>query len=365
MVEIRKLKKKLLVKPAPTYITSIPKENLVSSGSKVLNLCCSGRTTGAFAKGMYYNLVGDSDTGKTVEALTVFAEAAINPNFDDYDFILDEPEEGALMNKEVFYGKKTIERTRPPAYDKDGQAKNSESVDNFYDNLFAALERGPCIYILDSMDVLDTSEDQEKHKKQRNARKRGAKEAGTYGTSKAKLNKWYLRKAIPLLKKTGSILFIISQSIDKIGGFGFGDTKTKAGGHSLKFCAALEIWMSPKMKIKRKVLGKDRKVGILTKVRVQKNRLIGRDRTIDLPIYNSFGIDDVGCTIAWLINEGHWKANSEQHVRAKEFGFDGNREDLIKLIQEENKEKELTKILVKVWRKIDEESTVVRKPKYV
>jgi len=62
---------------------SISDSNLLSTGSTLLNLACSGRVNGGFLKGFYYFIVGDSKSGKTFLSLTCLAEASINKDFDD------------------------------------------------------------------------------------------------------------------------------------------------------------------------------------------------------------------------------------------------------------------------------------------
>src|ERR1700744_31319 len=68
----------------------------LGSGSTLINLECSGRPNGCFAKGTYTHIVGDSDSGKSVIALTAFAEANLNKQFDDYDFLFYAPEAASL-----------------------------------------------------------------------------------------------------------------------------------------------------------------------------------------------------------------------------------------------------------------------------
>ena len=71
----RLLKKTKPKKKAPSH--------LLSSGSTLLNLACSDDPRGAYRKGHYYYLVGDSQSGKTWLAMSVFAEASINPRYPD------------------------------------------------------------------------------------------------------------------------------------------------------------------------------------------------------------------------------------------------------------------------------------------
>lgn len=367
-ITIKKLKEAMR-KPEDTSSASIPPEDFVSTGSTLLNLACSGKTRNGFARGHYYNVVGDSDTGKTFISLTCLAEASINPEFDDYRFIHDNPEGGALMDIRKFFGPKVLERLEPPNKDEDGEPLHSRIVEEFYDNLDRARIVGqPYIYILDSMDVLDTADDEAKANEQKNARVTGKKVAGSFGTSKAKLNKQYLRKALKFVQKSKSILIIISQTSDKIG-FGFGDKKYKSGGHALKFFCALEIWLSLKEKIKKSVKlrpgakPKDRLIGVKTKVRIKRNRITGRDRTIFLSILNTSGIDDMGSCIDFLTEEGYWGVVKGQ-IKTEEFDFKGNKEELIQHIQSKNLEDKLRRITGKVWREIEKSLVLERKSKY-
>jgi hypothetical protein len=83
-------------------------------------LSCSGNAKGGFAKGKYHFIVGDSASGKTWLSLTCLAEAAMNPEFENYRFIYDNVEDGALMDIERFFGSKVAERIESPAIDEDG-----------------------------------------------------------------------------------------------------------------------------------------------------------------------------------------------------------------------------------------------------
>ena len=74
---------------APTPVRVINSECAVSTGSTLLNLACSDHPRIGFLMGGYYYLVGDSASGKTFLSLTCFAEACINPAFDNYRLIFD------------------------------------------------------------------------------------------------------------------------------------------------------------------------------------------------------------------------------------------------------------------------------------
>ena len=130
-------------------------EDLLSSGSTLLNLAVSGNRRGLYAKGRYTYVVGDSMSGKTWLVLTALAEACRNSGFDDYRLIYDDAEDGALMKLEKFFGAGVAERIEPPAWDESDEEKHSNTIEDFYDNINTALDAAeeedgqPFVYILD------------------------------------------------------------------------------------------------------------------------------------------------------------------------------------------------------------------------
>jgi RecA/RadA recombinase len=334
----------------------------LSSGSTILNLACSGLAKGGFAKGKYHFIVGDSASGKTWLSLTCLAEAAMNPEFDNYRFIYDNVEDGALMDIERFFGTKVAERMEAPTADSDGTPMCSGTVEDFYYNVDdAILEGKPFIYILDSMDSLSSKAEQDKFDEQKTAARKGKTTAGSYGDGKAKTNSSHLRKILPHLRDSKSILIIINQTRDNIG-FGF-ENKTRSGGHALKFYATLEIWSSKAGQLKRSVRGKDREIGINAKIKVKKNRFTGRLREISIPLYHSFGIDDVGSCVDYLIAEKYW-TKTKQTINADDIKIKATREKLIKQIQEKGLESEVASLVEKVWNEIEQECAINRQSKY-
>lgn len=343
----------------------IPKKDLLSSGSTLINLAATGRTIGCFAKGHYYWFVGDSTSGKTWLALSCFAEACINEEFDDYRLIYDNAEDGALMDMERYFGRRVVERLEPPRGTKE-EPEYSALTEDVYFNIDDAVNEGsPFIYVLDSMDSLDTKQDAEKFKEMK-AIRRGTskkKETGSMGMAKAKVNSAFVRRIVRGCRDTKSIVIIISQTRESPGKYG--DSRVAAGGRALKFFATLEMWTSVKTKVKRKLRGKDRKIGILSRVEMRKNRITGKDRTVVLPIYDEIGIDETGSLVDYLIEEKHWTGSKMgTTVTAPEFDFKGEKEDLIKQIEEQEEESKLRSIVSGVWHEIETALKVERKARY-
>jgi RecA/RadA recombinase len=344
--------KRRLQMPAETILT---KEDFLSTGSTLLNLALTGRPLRGFAKGHYFWLVGDSTSGKTFIAMTCLAEAARNPNFDDHRFIFDNPEQGALMDIERFFGAKVAKRLETP--------DPSETVDDLYYNIDDTVTKGPCIYILDSMDALSSEAEQKKFKKRKTAHQKGDEAKGSYTDAKAKTNSAGIRSVLPKLRKTGSILILISQTRDNIGFGAMFEPKRASGGRSLKFYATAEIWTSVKGKIKTVYKEKKRQQGIWCSIQVKKNRFTGRDRGVVIPILHSFGIDDTGSCVDYLIGEKHWPV-SRGIVTVDELNFKGSKEKLIREIEKKNLGKDLRRIAGECWNEIEDAIKVKRERRY-
>lgn len=355
-------------------VQAAPVDNVqtLSTGCTLVNLAMNGKTRGGFLKGSYYLFVGDSDSGKTWLGMSGFAEAATNPNFDDYRFIFHDGEKGAKMDLEAFFGKAVADRIEPPR----GTRENPDhpgTVEGFFYALSDAVKDGrPFIYILDSIDVLDCEADLKKFEKDKiiSEKKAGRVSTsryddvedakGSYGVAKAKYISTHLRDPVVNgLPKTGSILVIINQSRDNLTGYG----KSRAGGRALVFYATVQLWTSIEEKIKKVIKEKELVVGTLVKVHVKRSRVTGRDRTVEVPILNYLGIDDIGGNIDYLCDWKHWK-RGKGTVAAPEFDFDGTRKALIQKIEEEDLEADLRGLVGQVWREIEDACIEERKPRY-
>jgi RecA/RadA recombinase len=351
--------------------TKRPKEEkaqrCLSSGSTLLNLACTNTPTGAFVEGKYIFFVGDSASGKTFLSMSCFAEAARHSHFKNFRFIYDNVEDGCLIDLPALFGEKVAQKIEPPTKDEAGVPVYSSTVEEFYYHLHDALEQSkkekrPFIYVLDSMDGLSSVAEEEKFLQHKEAFEKGKTAAGSYGDGKAKKNSEGLRKALKGLRETGSILIIISQTRDNLG-MGF-ETKTRSGGRALRFYATLEIWMSLCGKIKKNIRGKDRTIGVQAKIQIKKNRLTGEAHEVVMDIYPSYGIDDIGGCIDYLVQESWWEKKKNSIV-ATEFGVTLTREKLIATIEESSESiAKLQTITAECWNAIRNAGKLNRKKRY-
>jgi len=363
--EVERIKKTLLAKQ---QYRTVKTADLLSTGSTMLNLACSGKATGGLLKGHYYFFCGDSASGKTWIGLTCFAEACLNSAFDDYRLIYDGVEGGALMNIERFFGSKVAERLEPPSWEK-GEPRFSETVQDFYYHVDDAERKGvPFIYVLDSQDALTSDEEVKKFDQQKRARRKvktaedDGKVPGSYGDAKAKYHSSHIRKVLRPLQTTGSILLMLNQTRDSFSMF---EKSSYSGGRALKFYATLQLWSKVREHITKTVMGKKRELGIVAQVRVRKNRMTGRDRTIEIPIYHSCGIDDVGSMIAYLVSEGVWK-NKKGMVTATGIGpaLEMRWETLIRHIEQNDLWEDVVELVEQTWHEVEKACQVKRKRRY-
>lgn len=358
-MKAKDVKKKLTKKKKTKKLTS---KDYLSTGCVLLNLALTDKPYRGFIKGKYYYIVGDSSSGKTFLTLTCLAEAGINPNFKDYRFIYDNGEDGALMNIEKFFGKAVDKRMEAPSYYK-GEAVYSETIEDFYYHVDDAIQDGrPFIYIQDSMDVLSSAAENKKFDENKKASRKGKKSTGSFGDGKAKKNSAGLRRLLSPMKKSGSILIILSQTRANIGFGAQFNPKTRSGGNALTFYTSLEIWSSVRKKIYKTVRGKKRQIGMVSLLKVKKNRFTGKDRQVEVPIYYSYGFDNIGSMVDFLVDENHW--DGDKKIKAKEFGFEGTKEKLIKYIEDNEMERDLVGIVSDVWDEIEAGCKIDRKRRY-
>jgi RecA/RadA recombinase len=348
-------------RPAPQ--AGVQPKDLLSTGSTLLDLSLTGRRQGAWPKGTYSHIVGDSNAGKTWFALNTFAEAGINPRFEDYQFIYNCPEGGAIMDREYFFGKKTTERI---------EDISTPTVQELYYDLKRRLVEGePFIYVLDSETAVSSKERKEQHEKERAYDEGESKEkpSGSYDTDKPSYHSAHLNEITERLKETGSIMLWISQTRDNIGFGSQFKPKTYSGGHALKFYATYQIWVAVRETLKIKFRSKDRQQGIKAQLRVVKNRVTGRSRVVEVPIYHSYGVDDIGSCVDWMLDEGIWKPSKKKGeegiIHATQMDIAApDRDALVKMIDEGGRRKELQIIVEASWGEIENAIKLDRKPRY-
>lgn len=340
-------------------------EDLIPMGSTLLNLAMSGKKEGGARVGRMINIIGASHGGKTMVALSALAEACRNPNFKEYQKIYDDAEEANDFDMEYMFGSQASKAIKAPRYDDEGIPENSDTVEKFHSNIRNKIKEGkPFIYVQDSIDALDTLDDQKKTEDKLDALEKGKDTSGSYGMAKAKGMKSILRDITSQLKKTKSALFLISQIIDNVDPMSF-KKQTRAGGHALKFFATHEMWLRPVKKITK---GTDKTViGSRVSVEITKNKLTGKTRDVEFDIYYDYGIDDIGSCIDYLIEQKRWSGGGNSKIDfGDDFDFEScTKPKMISIIEEDNVLYEKLKCLVEEeWNKFEDGLKLGRRRKY-
>jgi len=252
------------------------------------------------------------------------------------------------------FGEKVAERIEPPSRDKNGDEKNSDTIEEFHMHVDQALRRQhPFIYVLDSFDGLSSEADRKKAKEQIKQKEKGNEETtGSYGQAKnIKINE-ILRLIKGELKSTNSLLIIVSQVRDnmEVGSF---TKKRRAGGRALKHYSWQEFWL--KLGAKRTATAKEKKmmIGVDSIADITKNRQTGKQRQAKFPIYYDLGIDDVSACVDFLEENKHWQ-KKKQTLVAHEFDTEATKAKIVEYIENNNLESKLQKVVGTCWSEIED-----------
>jgi recombination protein RecA len=362
-----------------TEATEDTPQILIPAGCVVLNLACSDRADGAYAPGSMVNLIGDSSAGKTYIALTMGADIAHNPLFDDYRIIFDDVEQANEFDMERLFGTKLAERIEPPRYEEDGETPlYSDTIQDFHVAVDDAFKDGrPFIYILDSLDALTSREEQKVVKENLDKLRKGNLPDGSYGMDKPKALSQFLRLIVARLKKTKSFILVISQTRDNISPLSFAQ-KTRSGGRALKFYCSHEIWLAEG----NRELKRERAIGKIVHAKITKNKITGKVREVFFPIYNEYGVDNIGACLNLLCHENVWKSSVKPGTwvggsvisgfdtflgtdKCTQKGTDKcTRDKFIREVTAQNKHQELVAFTEKTWQEIEASLSLDRPPKY-
>jgi len=159
-----------------------------------------------------------------------------------------------------------------------------------------------------------------------------------------------------------TVLIILCQTRDNLGqGW---STKTRSGGRALKFYATAEIWSSIIKTLTKTVKEAKRKIGVRTKLEIKKNRITGKLKFAEVDIFPSYGMDDIGSCVDYLIAEKWWK-KTKKGIRCPEIRIQGTREKIIRGIEARGLEEKLKETCEKCWKEIEDACSLKRKSKYM
>jgi len=319
----------------------------LSTGSTLLNLACSDNPTKAFATGCIYNIIGSSSGGKSFVALSALAEACYNPEFKDYKLILDDAESACSFDMIGLFGVDGATRI------KNDMVVPSNYLEDFHYKITTLLnEDTPFIYVLDSLDALTCDVEENKTQEILDARMKGKKISGSYGMSKPKLVSQILRQICSKLSASKSILIIISQVRDDVNPMTF-SKQTRSGGRALRFYSSIVMWLAIKDKLHKTIDGKRFQIGVVSKVKIDKNKQTGKIRETPLTIRYDYGLDSIQDCVDYLVGYKVFKTSGVK-IDGSILGIDPCRvSTLVNYIEANNLEEKLIGLVSKKYNEIE------------
>ena len=261
----------------------------LSTGLSVLNCALTGSCQSGIESGTMVWMSGESDSGRTVAAITLLAEACLNNEFAGYHFYYNDTE-GKSPNIARIGGGGLANRVAIC------KVRNHEQ---FWEQITGGKLKTPFIYVLDSID-------------------------GLFGENGTQVNNSRVKGACDYVREHDSILVILSQQ--KV----VASKKVAAGGAALPFYADYILHTEREGQIIKIVRGKNRVVGIMTKFSVIKRKYGGKFKSIQVPIYDDYGFDNAEAGFVMLQNcnkiscredklvfdDLHWQCNNEPEMVA-------------------------------------------------
>lgn len=346
--------------PGPDYCKEPESRLFLSTGCSHLNLLLSDSVHKGWPSGRISQMIGDSDTCKTVLGLHALTEAGYDSKFNNHRKIHWDIEEAVTESLKDLFGPKLRESTEfRSALCEKKEDRPPETIEEFHYQIMELIEEGqPFIGVLDALDFLPSQADLDKNKEQWEAWKKGKPTPGTYQMAKQKYMKRLFSDIKGKIGQTDSILIIVSQTIDNIGSMF--SSKTVAGGNAMEFASRIRFWLS-KMEADKK---NDRVIGRKIKIRVSKNHITGKLREGFLWVYSGMGVDDTKTNVDFLLTEKVWSRVGGWIVPVGLYDGKFQMRDLLKKIEEDRKERLLKRLVQKKWDEIEDSLALGRKPRY-
>lgn len=254
-------------------------EGWVSTGSSILDVCISNRPYGGLPVGRITEINGLQQSGKSLICTHILAETQRmggvgvlidTENASNMEFM----EAVGLDPKRLLY-------------------VSTNALEDIFEHIEMIIEK---VRVADKNKMVTIVVDSLAAASPKNELASAYKKEG-YGTEKAMLISQAMRKITGMIGKQKITLIFTNQLRLKMNAMAFGDQYTTSGGLALPFHASVRLRLKTIGKIKAKVRGIDKVVGVKVQSEVIKNRLGPPLRKAEFEIYFDRGIDDYG---SWL-----------------------------------------------------------------
>lgn len=339
-----------------------------TTGSTPLNLALSQKgINGGIPRGRITNPVGDGSSGKTILALEICANAYYgvpkSKAFPETKYITvhyNNPEEVMDFDISYMYGEEFVSKTI---------WKNIPTVEETgYDiarTIKAKKKDEGIIYVVDSWDALKSEKCFEEFDKITDGK---TTKKGSYDLEKQKFGtREFFPNVCAMMSDIDFTLIIISQVRDKIGSL-FPE-KTRSGGKALDFYTHLVPWLHQSDKLEKTIDGQKLTRGVVTRAKVKRSKVAKPYREADTVITFDYGVDNIGSCLNYLFG---YKESYDSVSVIESIGFDASlippkkvtRIALTKVIEDNDLETKLSKVVEKTWMAKEDQLNEDRKHKF-
>ena len=326
--------------------------------------------------GRMINIVGDSSSGKTYIAIECIAfivnwfKKKLLKKGKKIKVFYDDAEAGFSFNTKRMYGVEMLPKNQ----------KRSRTIEEFDVHLQEQMNELDddeyLIYVLDSFDSLSSEKEVAFDEERFKAMSKGKKfDKATYGMDKAKYAGELFRLRCGEMEDKKVLLIIISQVRENIG-VSFGEKYKRAGGKALDFYAYACLWLATCDKHYKQ----DRLTGVTIKVKAKKAKVERPNREGFVDLIFDYGLDNIKSNINFLYDLKTDQGKDKLKEAAKEkkdspfnkkkknaeekkpkdprlLEWDGesfSRAKLIRHIEENNLEEELSNRVKDKWEEIED-----------
>jgi len=358
--ETDNIEKKILTKKVKK-----PLANRYLTGSELLDIQVGGGEGLGYPVGKVINFVGDKSSGKTFLACEVVASAHYK-FLDKFKWVYDDCESGFSFNTKKLYGFEIM------PLDETKRTK-SKTVEDLYCNVRNFLESLKDnefgVYVIDSLDGLDSLEGKKladaqynayKKKREKITREKEEKIKGSYRLGKPKyLSNTFFPQLTDLTERKNALIIVISQLRCNLTPGSF-EKYTRSGGKAMDFYAHTVLWLANV----NKILAKGIPIGVTVKAKNTKSKTPRPYRECFIKLYFEYGLDDITTNIDYLYGFLTPQGKLVKNPRGNWDDKSMSRNELVKYIEENNVSKELKKKVKDKWEEIENSVKLNRRPKY-
>ena len=307
-----------------------------SYGADIFDLIAGG----GVPFGKIVNLVGDNSVGKSFISSEIIAQARKKYG-KNFIWRYDDAEAGYSFDSREIWGFEIRTEEMEP----------SETIEDFQINMDKFLNKlkpgQKGIYVVDSFDALSSLQEHEEYEEKVDAIEKGKKVPGSYAQGKAKGTNQFFRLMANKIQQKDCILIIVSQVRENLGAGPYAPKYRRNGGKSLDLFSSQIFWLA----VAEKYTKKDTVTGVCVQVKNTKNKAGKPYREGYIDIIFDFGLDNIASNLKYLYDlktdTGKDSKSSQKSIvwDDKEYNF----YSLIKHIEDNNLERELTRRVYRKW----------------